>query len=204
MARKHDLVAFLLCGALLVSCGEDPTPKPRGYFRIDLPEQRYAQWNTGCGYAAELPAYILPVPAQQAQHPCWYDLWMPGMRATIHLTYQPIAGNDLARLVEDAHDLKRKHELKAAKITAERVLRPDDRVFGTLFDVEGDVASPFVFYLTDSTAHFLYGALYFKSRPNADSLGPVTDRLRSDMRHFAATLQWGSLDRSGAAPPAVK
>jgi hypothetical protein len=47
-----------------------------------------------------------------------------------------------------------------------------------------------VFYLTDSTDNFLYGALYFDARPNADSLAPVTDRIRSDMRHMIATLAW--------------
>lgn len=121
----------------------------------------------------------------------WYDLRFTHQRATIHLTYSPVQG-DLPELIENAHDFKRKHEAKAARIRSERVWRPEARVFGTLFDVEGDVASPFVFYLTDSTANFLYGALYFDTRPNADSLAPVTDRLRADMRHFAATLRWAS------------
>ena len=57
-----------------------------------------------------------------------------------------------------------------------------------------------VFYLTDSTSNFLYGALYFDARPNADSLAPVTERLRTDVRHFAATLAWRSDDPSGARP----
>ena len=71
-----------------------------------------------------------------------------------------------------------------------RLLRPDARVFGTRFLVEGDVASPCVFYLTDSTDNFLYGALYFDAPPNADSLAPVTERLRADIDRFAATLRW--------------
>ncbi len=52
------------------------------------------------------------------------------------------------------------------------------------------MASPFVFYLTDSTDNFLYGALYFDVRPNADSLAPVTERIRADMHHLATTLRW--------------
>ena len=101
---------------------------------------------------------------------------------------------NLPQLIEDAHGFKAKHEALAAKIGRERVLREEDRVFGTLFDVEGDVASPMVFYLTDSTANFLYGALYFDTRPNADSLAPVTERLREDVRHMAATLKWREAD----------
>ena len=77
-----------------------------------------------------------------------------------------------------------------AKIRSARVLHDSVRVFGTYFEVEGDVASPMVFYLTDSTANFLYGSLYFDARPNADSLAPVTERIRQDMRHLMGTVRW--------------
>lgn len=93
-------------------------------------------------------------------------------------------------MIEDAHAFKDKHEAMAARIRSERVERDSARVFGTLFDVEGNVASPMVFYLTDSTTRFLYGSLYFDARPNADSLEPVTGRIREDLRHFANTLSW--------------
>jgi gliding motility-associated lipoprotein GldD len=93
-------------------------------------------------------------------------------------------------LIQDAHGFKNTHQALAAKVTHQRVLRDSARVFGTVFNVEGDVASPMVFYLTDSTSNFLYGALYFDKRPNADSLAPVTARLRSDMQRMIATLAW--------------
>lgn len=113
----------------------------------------------------------------------------PAQRATVHLTWSPVGGQ-LPELINDAHAFKSTHEAKAVKIGSERVLRDSVRVFGSVFNVEGDVASPLVFYFTDSTDNFLYGALYFDARPNADSLAPVTERLRSDMRHMAATLRW--------------
>ena len=60
---------------------------------------------------------------------------------------------------------------KAVTIGSERVLRDSARVFGTVFDVEGDVASPLVFYLTDSTDNFLYGALVLRCAPQRGFLG---------------------------------
>lgn len=178
----------LLIAALLIGCGDDPVPKPKGWPRIDLPPVAYAE-QAEAAFTAERPAYASLVERPRQDSARWYDLRFTGQRATVHLTYSPVRG-DLPALIEDAHDFKRKHEAKAVRIRSERVLRHDERVFGTLFDVEGDVASPFVFYLTDSAQHFLYGALYFDARPNADSLAPVTERLRADMRHFAATLRW--------------
>jgi gliding motility-associated lipoprotein GldD len=95
-------------------------------------------------------------------------------------------------LIEDAHDFQgQARSQSAVRIRSQtHVERDSARVFGTLFSVDGDVASPMVFYLTDSTTRFLYGSLYFDARPNADSLAPVTKRIREDLRHFAETLAW--------------
>lgn len=184
----------LVVALLLSSCGDEPIPKPRGYPRLDLPEQAYAEWSGACPFVAEVPSYALMLEkpgttAAIADTACYLTMRFPRQHANVFLTCRKIEG-DLRRLIEDAHAFKDKHEAMAARIRTERVERDSARVFGTLFDVEGNVASPMVFYLTDSTEHFLYGALYFNARPNADSLAPVTERLRQDLRHFVGTLGW--------------
>ena len=181
----HGMMVLLL----LNSCGSDAIPKPKGYFRIDLAEPQYQLWTPDCPFSCEIPVHVVVKPREGEGMTCWNDLRFPSQRATVHLTYRTV-GNDLAQLIGEAHEFKSKHESKAVKITNTRVLRDSARVYGNLFDVEGDVASPMVFYLTDSTDHFLYGALYFDTRPNADSLAPVTQRLREEMRHLATTLAW--------------
>ncbi len=197
-ARRHCLLPLLAAAACCLllhsSCNNDPIPKPRGYFRIDLPEQRYQNYSGACPFTAEVASYaqMLRRPGDTLTHAdtvCWANMYFPHQHATVHMTYRRIHG-DLPELINDAHAFKDKHEAKAVKIKTERLVRDSARVFGDLFDVEGDVASPMVFYLTDSTTHFLYGSLYFDARPNADSLGPVTDRIRNDLRHFARTLEW--------------
>ena len=187
MKRRASLLLF---SALLAGCEEDFIPRPKGWPRLDLPEARYEVWSDSV-IAAEVPAYARMILRRSDASARWYDMRFAGQRATVHLTYSAVQAN-LPELIEDAHEFKRKHEAKAARIRSERMLRDSARVFGTLFDVEGDVASPCVFYLTDSTGHFLYGALYFDAPPNADSLAPVTARLRADIRHMAATLEWSA------------
>jgi gliding motility-associated lipoprotein GldD len=185
----EHFLAMLPLALLLHACNPELTPKPRGYFRIDLPEQRYSQWEEAGILKAEIPAYAVVRESRRSEGSRWYDLRFSDQRATVHLTWSPVNGQ-LDAIINDAHTFKDKHGEKATRIQSERMLRDSSRVFGTLFDVEGDVASPFVFYLTDSTDNFLYGALYFDSRPNADSLGPVTERIRADLRHLAGTLEW--------------
>ena len=177
---------LVICG---VGCRTEPIPKPRAYFRIDLPEQTYTTWHAPNSLTAEIPAYAVIRPGRSENRSKWYDLHFPGQRAIVHLTHSTVE-DDLFALIEDAHAFKTTHEEKAARILRDRILRPDAHVFGTVFDVDGDVASPMVFYVTDSTDHFLYGALYFNTRPNADSLAPVTERIRADVRHLLSTLEW--------------
>ena len=187
MKRAFEL--FAVTALLLVGCGNDPVPKPRGWFRIDLPEKQYVQWADSGTMSAEVPAY-----ARMARRPTegdvrWYDLRFKDQRATVHFTWTPLQGN-LMQLIEDAHIFKNTHESKAARIGTEKIKRDGSRVHGRIFHVDGDVASPLVIYLTDSTDNFLYGALYFDVRPNADSLAPVTERIREDVQRFAETLEW--------------
>lgn len=186
MRARVKLPALLL---LLWACAADPVPRPRGYFRIDLPEPAFSTWTDSAVMALEVPAAARIAGRGARGEAQWYDIRYPSLRGTVHLTWSPV-GDDLPQLIEDAHAFKNTHQSKAGGIRSERVVRPEDRVFGTMFSVEGDVASPFVFYLTDSTTNFLYGALYFDTPPNADSLAPVTDRVRADMKHLATTLQW--------------
>ncbi len=63
-------------------------------------------------------------------------------------------------------------------------------IHGVMFSVGGDVATANQFFLTDSTKHFLRGALYFDAAPNADSLGIVNQFLLEDMKHLINSFKW--------------
>ena len=69
-----------------------------------------------------------------------------------------------------------------------------NKVYGMLYDVSGNAASPVQFYVTDSINHFLSGALYFSSQPNYDSILPAIDYLRSDVRKLLETLRWKTIE----------
>ena len=193
-------ILFFCASSLIIACTGSTVPKPRGYPRLDQPADSFEPWTGACPFTAEVPTYArMTVRANAGMEDlstssasdtvCWSSLRFAHQRATVFMTYRRING-DLPELIDDAHAFKDKHEAKAARIRSERILRDTARVFGNLFDVDGDVASPIVFYLTDSTSHFLYGSLYFDTRPNGDSLQPATDRIRSDVRHFAQTVKW--------------
>jgi gliding motility-associated lipoprotein GldD len=96
----------------------------------------------------------------------------------------------LSFYINNANNEVDMHKTKATNIIDKNVLRPNDRVFGTLFRLEGDVATPFQFYMTDSTDHFVYAEVLFNFAPNYDSLRPTLDYLQQDLEHLMNTFQW--------------
>lgn len=188
------LFANLLLVLLLLSqlsCKEEVvTPKPRGFYRIELPERKYSLFEPAdCPYKFEIADYIFPVPdTNRLSEPCWWYLVMPKINGQIYLTYKPLRG-DINKFLEDTHTLVYKHTSRASSID-EQVISFRPGVSGVLYTLGGQAASATQFYVTDSVHHFLRGAVYFNAAPNADSLAPVQRYVREDILHLLKTLEW--------------
>jgi len=203
MGRKIKSIFVLLAAVgVLASCNNEPyTPKPRGYFRIDLPEKQYVLLDTTFPYSFEYPTYTnLNPDLHSPNEKYWINVDFKQFRATLYLSYKKIDG-DLLTFLEDAHTLVTKHIPKADAIYDSLIIDRERNVFGLTYEIEGSgAASPYQFFLTDSTNHFLRGALYFNTAPNNDSLQPVIDFIQEDIEHLVGTLQWKNLDADNPAP----
>ena len=96
----------------------------------------------------------------------------------------------VATYINFANDKVDEHKLKATAIEDQQLIFPGKKVYGTFFELQGDVASPFQFYLTDSTSKFVSGVVYFNSRPNYDSLKPTLDYLKIDLLKLVNSFEW--------------
>ena len=180
--------ATLFILLILISCHGDYYPKPRGYFRIDLPEKEYRKFDTTYPYTFEYPVYAKINP--HFKEPYWINIVFPQFRGTLHVSYKPV-DNNLNKYLEDTRTMVMKHIPKANSIENKEYVDKARRVFGLTYDISGTgAASPFQFYLTDSTRNFVRGALYFKVVPNNDSLAPVIDFLEQDIQHMIETFRW--------------
>lgn len=182
---------------MLSSCTEEISiPLPRAYPRVDLPEPTYVAFDKAdCPFVFDRPTYTSYVKDsmffdKQTPHPCWFDIYYPDFNGRIHLSYTEIQSlEELTKLASDSYDLAFKHTNRAEYIDDFQINRQGD-VYGAIFDLEGFVASPYQFYLTDSSKHFLRGSLYFNSRPEPDSMKPVVEFVKSDIAHMISSLQW--------------
>jgi gliding motility-associated lipoprotein GldD len=190
MKSVTTIIVILLVG-YLYSCQSPYTPKPRGFFRIDLPEKNYISFDTFYPYAFEYPNYASIAESRHAhEEKYWIDINFDAFNATLHLSYKEVNDN-LYTYLEDAYALATKHIPKADAIYDSTILHRESQIFGLLYQIEGsDVASPYQFLLTDSTKHFVRAALYFNTVPNNDSLQPVIEFLKKDIDHLINTFNW--------------
>ena len=98
--------------------------------------------------------------------------------------------NNLKKHITDARKMTQKH-LQIADEISERKYDDDRReIYGMFYDIKGNVASQSQFYVTDSSKHFLSGALYFETEPNYDSILPAIKYIQKDMIHVIESLHW--------------
>jgi gliding motility-associated lipoprotein GldD len=198
LKRPRNLFILLCCLSTLAcvswSCSNnDYTPKPRGYFRIALPEKEYRLLDSIYPYSFEYPVYARIVPDELAlQETNWINIDYPQFRGRVHISYKTVTSIEmLQKFSEDARTLAFKHMPKASSIDQQAVAVPVNKVYGLIYDIKGvGAASPFQFVATDSTSHFLRGALYFDAIPNSDSLLPVIEFVKKDIVHMIQTLKW--------------
>lgn len=186
----------LLTGLLLAACGgnssENYVPKPKGFPRLDLPTPTYKLLEPTHPYQFEYNtiARILPDTFARSE-PHWIFINYPAFHASIQLTYKPVR-NDINRLramLEDSYKLAARHNIKAYAIE-QRKIRLKSGLEASLIDLSGEVPSQVQFVTTDSTTHFLRGALYFNTATENDSLQPVIQYIRKDILHLLNTLTW--------------
>jgi len=198
-SKEKGKAAFLCLLLIITGCRHDYIPKPRAYFRIDLPRHSYMVYDSVCPYMFEYPVYTRITPStDRFAEPCWINIVYAHYKATVHISYKSIKGN-LEQLFEDSRTLVYKHTIKAESISEQLYTNTDGNVYGILYDITGNAASNIQFVLTDSVHHFIRGALYFRAEANADSLAPVIRFIREDIIHLMETLDWKSYGRQAGA-----
>jgi gliding motility-associated lipoprotein GldD len=183
---------FLLL--LLTACQSSPdyVPKPRGYNRIDLPKAAYQSLPAGYPFSFDFSrhARILKDTFNLAEKN-WFFIHYPRLGATVEITYKDIRQDPkrLKEMLNDAFKLTAKHQIKADEIKEMTLKTPKGKT-AAVFELNGQVPSQFQFFITDSTRHFLRGALYFRTATKNDSLAPVIEYVKTDMVRLLNTLEW--------------
>jgi gliding motility-associated lipoprotein GldD len=192
MGRTLNLMTIIILPMLLSACEKEYIPKPKGYNRIDLPPHTYQKLKEDHPFTFEYSKASRVEPHKSSiseEH--WIDIIYPELHGNVEFTYKKINKKQkrLDEFLEDSHKLTSKHNIKAYAID-QAVTKTPKGYTAMIFELQGEVPSQFQFYITDSTTHFIRGALYFPTATKNDSLAPVIEYIKYDMMHLINSLEW--------------
>ena len=197
MLTKLSLLFFTV---LLAFACNDPlptTPKPRAYPKVNYPEKKITSFSEAqCPFTTKIPSYFKTQKdslqtGTERKFDCWYDLYCAELNGYLHMSYVPITSRkQFDGLVSDAFEMADKHNIKASYRQESAISKPEGNLHGLIFEIDGPVATPLQFFVTDSTQHFLRASLYFKSAVNRDSIAPVYAYLKEDIYGMIESMEW--------------
>lgn len=156
-----------------------------------MPDKNYIAFDSSFPYTFEYPDYAIIQPDEYApDEPFWINVVFPQFKGKLHLSYKKV-NNNLPKYIEDTRKMVMKHIPKASAIDNMLIKNNQKKVYGLTYDIKGlGAASPYQFFITDSTKNFVRGALYFHVIPNNDSLSSVIDFIKQDIEHIINTFDW--------------
>jgi gliding motility-associated lipoprotein GldD len=186
MKRFFPLASLVL---VCFACETNWLPKPPGYNRIDLPRHEYNRLEEGYPYQFDFSLQSqVEADSFNLNETEWINLNYKKLGAKVHLTYKKIDQNtEFKALSNDAFNLTAKHQIKAYGIEEVVILTPNG-YSAVVAELTGEVPTQFQFFVTDSTTHFLRGALYFNTALKNDSLAPVIEYIKIDLAHLINTV----------------
>ena len=118
------------------------------------------------------------------------------LNAQINFQYKNV--NSSEKLNAYILDLKRTietHSMMANSVKIKDYSLKEKNIFGRIFDLSGNVASPYQFYLTDSINNIISGLVYFNIKPNYDSILPAINYIENDIIHLIESFDWKNYNK---------
>jgi gliding motility-associated lipoprotein GldD len=182
--KVKQFISVVILLIFAISCNDGPIPKPKAKMRLEYPQGKLANLET-----ENFSFKYNQLAKAELNNENGYTIAYPDMKGAIFLSYMKV-DNNLDQLINDSKRLSYEHAAKAYNIVEQPFVNTNDKVYGALFEVQGNAASQSQFFVTDSTDHFLTGSVYFYTKPNYDSILPAAAYLQNDIRGIMESLKW--------------
>lgn len=198
MRNSNLFIIGIILSMVIVSCRNEKyaTPKPHMYPRVVYPSTHFTTFdNQSCPFTFQYAKHNSVIKENNFfnddwKTDCWFDLNSDTLNASLHCSYFSIDKKEvLSKLINDAFKIAEKHNAKADYRNESLIKNGSDQQ-GILFEIEGAVASPIQFYITDNEKHFFRASLYLNDKVNPDSTQPIIQYLKGDILHIIETFEW--------------
>lgn len=196
MKEKIYILLAVLLAVLFTGCLGDKNigPKPKTYFRLDIPEPTYSKFDTlDLPFVFQYPDYgNIERSEGRFENKNWFNVNFPNYGSKLYLSFMRITPEiTLANLVSDSYNMTKEQDKFATGVIERAYSDSDAKVYAYVFEIKGRrVVSPYQFYITDSSTYFLRGVLSLDIKPNNDSLAPIITRVVEDLDYLISTFEW--------------
>lgn len=193
MRISRSFLSVVFAIALLLSVFSEAckrTPVKKKYPEVVYPTAHYKEISSDtvpfCFDMSDQVHFSVQHPARDTY---FCNLVYPRMNACIYGTYHLILKHNFRQLAEESHRLVYQHTAVATGITEKLFSNEAHQVYGIFYLLQGNVATPIQFSLTDSVHYFFHGSLYFNTVPNADSIAPAVKYIQQDIVRLMETFK---------------
>ncbi|MEZ4938925.1 MAG: hypothetical protein R2799_15155 [Crocinitomicaceae bacterium] len=185
------IIIFLF--STLISCEEEENvlPRPIGQMRVEFPKHEYKQAETSpCPYTFEIPIRAEITEGINPEAPCHKNIVYTDFNAVLYVSYYSLESTNVNNLIKESREKVYEHVVKATSIDEEMISDSSHQVYGIFYDINGNAATPFQFFITDSSKNFIRASLMFNSQANYDSLKPMIEYLKIDLNKMIYSTEW--------------
>ncbi len=181
-------LGFLLILAFF-GCQNVSVPKPKAFLTLDYPPAIYETVKINLPWTFDKNEFSELEVSKKNNQIEGVNLNYKPLNAVIFMSYKPVK-NNFKDLVQSSLAITQQHAKVAHGVSEKEFQNGNKKVYGKIYDLSGPVASQIQFYASDSTNHFLSGAVYFNIKPNYDSIFPATRYLQKDIVRLMESLEW--------------
>jgi len=183
-------VFFLIIIFFLIGCKEEIfVPKPKAFLNLKYPSPVYKKNYFNLPFTFDLNNVAEIINLNKDRNNFNMEINYKILNASLYLSYYRINKN-FKNLVNQTEFILSNHTKIAQKVSEKQFISEEKRVFGSLYELTGPVASTAQFFVTDSINHFLTGSLFFKIKPNYDSILPAANYAKKDIIRLMESLKW--------------
>ncbi len=183
------IISLFLFTLIIFSCNEPNLPKQNGFLRIEFTEPYYSiheEIDTPFNFYYNSNSADLD---QIGNNQFLFDY--RDLSLFLNLSFYNIkTSQDLEKKVRDFSLILDTHTKKSNGVILREYDNINRRMFGKLYEIKGDVASPIQFYITDSLTNFISGSVNLKFRSNYDSIFPSIQYVKNDILVLFESVNW--------------
>jgi len=182
---------------IFLGCENYLLPKQSGYLRLDYPSAEYSL------FGADDPAFPFSFDTNNklsnisdidiTSETIDFIIKYNQLNVKINFQYKRLNSKDqLDAYIIDLKKTIETHSLMANSIRVRDYTLEEKNIYGRTFDLSGNVASPYQFFLTDNINNIISGFVYFNIKPNYDSILPAINYIENDMIKLIESFNWNN------------